>query len=111
MIACSSGGANRTFTTGLGVGLNAWHIMSGPGTFHPSHFDANGFQTIITLREGLKGWMWGRIRNPSRLLTPVPTDREDWHWDLFKDCDIYFIVLGPGDTGYVSMLRHLYEGR
>jgi hypothetical protein len=98
MVACSAGGVNRTFTTGLGVGLNAWHIMSGPGTFHTSHFDASGFRTIITVREGLKGWLWGRSRDSSSF-TPIPTDSDDWHWDLFQNCEVFFVVLGPGDTG------------
>ena len=43
MAACLSGGVINTFTTGLGVRLSAWHIMSGLGTFHTSHADANGF--------------------------------------------------------------------
>lgn len=101
MIACSSGGIGRTFTTGVGLGLNAWHIMSGPGTFHTSHFDASGFRTVIHVREGLKGWLWGRrqgFNGPLFPLVPLPGDGEEWHWTLFEDCEIYMVVLGPGDT-------------
>jgi len=99
MVACSSGGMNRTFTTGLGVGLNTWHIMSGPGTFHSAHFDASGLRTIISVLEGLKGWMWGRPWGSNHPWTPVPSDREDWHWSLFDNCEIFLVVLGPGDNG------------
>jgi hypothetical protein len=101
MIACSSGGISRTFTTGLGVGLNAWRIMSGPGTFHTSHFDASGFRTIITVREGLKGWLWGRRKGSNQSfapLVPLPGKGEDWHWHLLDQCEVYFVVLGPGDS-------------
>jgi hypothetical protein len=106
MIACSSGGINHALTTGLGVGLNSWHIMSGPGTFHTSHFDASGLRTIVSVREGLKGWLWGRHKG-SGMLTPIPSDSDDWHWDLLKDCEIFFVVLGPGDTAYVPLSSSL----
>jgi len=101
MVACSSGGVINTLTTGLGVRLNAWRIMSGPGTFHTSHPDANGFGTIIQVLEGLKGWLWGRPKGCDGPFFPLPWpgDGEEWHFNLFKNCDIYFVVLGPGDTG------------
>ena len=83
--------------TGLGVGLNAWYIMSGPGTFHTSHFDASGLRTIISVLEGFKGWLWGRRKGSIGPLVPLPAKGEDWHWGLFKDHHIYFVVLGPGD--------------
>jgi hypothetical protein len=101
LISCSSAGISKTLTTGIPVGLNTWHIMSGPGTFHTTHFDANGLITIIRVREGLKGWLWGRPRDPD---APIPTPGDDdgnltgWHWSLFDNCDLGFVVLGPGDT-------------
>jgi hypothetical protein len=101
MVACSSGEVNKTFTTGVGVGLNAWRIMSGPGTFHPSHFDANGLRTLIQVLEGLKAWLWGRPKGCDGPFFPLPLpgDGEEWHWSLFDNCDIYIVVLGPGDAG------------
>jgi hypothetical protein len=78
--------------------------MSGPGTFHTSHFDASGLTTIITVREGFKGWLWGRRKRSSGLTPPLvaaPSDQDDWHWDLFQNHDIYMVVLGPGDSAYV----------
>jgi hypothetical protein len=102
MAACSARRISSEFTTGVSVGLNAWHIMSGPGTVHTSHWDANGLMTIITVREGFKVWVWGRGKDtcdPEVPLVPAPGDREDWHWDLFANHDIYVFVLGPGDSG------------
>jgi hypothetical protein len=86
------------FTTGLGIGLNAWHIMSGPGTFHSSHFDASGLRTVIRVLEGFKGWLWGRRKGSNGHFVSFPGKGEDWHWSLFKNYDVYFVVLGPGDT-------------
>ena len=86
---------------GLSAGLNAWHIMSGPGTIHNSHWDASGLMTIITVREGFKIWLWGRRKQtcgPEAPLVSAPGDNEDWHWDLFANHDVYISVLGPGDS-------------
>lgn len=88
------------WTSGLPVGLNAWRIISGPGTFHTTHFDANGVMTIITILEGYKGWAWGRRKGSSGPLVPLPGDGDGWHWSLYDDYDIYLVVLGPGDTAY-----------
>ena len=99
LVACSSGGADATLTMGLSVGLNAWHVMSGPGAFHPTHFDANGLQTIIAMKEGFKAWLWGRRKRSSGRLVAHPGDGKDWHWNLFKDHHVYLTVLGPGDIG------------
>ena len=101
MVACSSGGVISDFTTGLGAGLNAWRIMSGPGTFHTTHFDANGLRTIIQVLEGLKGWLFGRPKGCDAPFVPLPLpgNGEDWHWSLYENCDLYFVVLGPGDCG------------
>src|SRR5260370_28725414 len=101
MIACSSGGINQTFTTSLGVGLNSWHVMSGPGTFHTSCYDASGFQTIKSMHEGLKGWLLGCPQGSTAQLTPIPNDCDDWHWGLFDNCEVFLVVLGPGNHGYV----------
>ena len=98
MVACSSGGISKTYTTGVGVGLNAWCIMSGPGTFHTSHFDASGLRTIIQVVEGFKGWMWGRRKGSDGPFVALPGNGEDWHWSLFDHHEVYFVVLGPGDA-------------
>ena len=110
LIACSSGGIDATLTTGLGVGLNAWYILSGPGTFHTSHWDANGLRTIISVREGYKGLLVGRHKGTGGPLVPLPGKGDDWHWSLFDDYDVYIAVLGPGDAGLVyvsSFLRSM----
>jgi hypothetical protein len=106
MAAASIGEISPTLTTGVAAGLNMWHVMSGPGTFHSSHVDACGFGTILRVREGLKGVLWARRRD-SRRLIPIPSDCADWHWDLLKDCDVYLVVLGPGDTGCVQQWSSL----
>lgn len=66
-----------------------------------SHFDANSLITVIRVREGLKGWLWGRPRDPDAP-NPLPVeqdaDLDSWHWSLFDNCDVHFVVLGPGDT-------------
>jgi hypothetical protein len=107
LIACSSGGADATLTSGVAVGLNAWRIMSGPGTFHASHWDANGLITIISMLEGFKLWLWGRRKGTRGPLVPLPGEGEGWHWSLFKDYDIYLVVLGPGDTGWAHVVYFL----
>ena len=73
--------------------------MSGPGTLHTSHWDANGLMTIISLLEGYKAWWWGRPKGTSEPLVQLPGEGNGWHLDLFKDYDIYLVVLGPGDKG------------
>jgi hypothetical protein len=73
--------------------------MSGPGTFHTSHWDASGLMTLISLLEGYKAWLWGRRKGTKGPLVPLPGKGDGWHWDLFKGYDIYIVVLGPGDTG------------
>jgi hypothetical protein len=77
--------------------------MSGPGTLHTSHWDANGLMTVITLLEGFKLWGWGRPKGTSGPLVPLPGEGDGWHWNLFEDYDIYLVVLGPGDSGCVYL--------
>jgi hypothetical protein len=101
LVACCSAGIDATLTSGVAVGLNAWRIMSGPGTFHTSHLDANGLITVITMLEGFKGWFWGRRKGTTGPLVPLPGIGDDWHENLYQDYDVYLVVLGPGDTGCV----------
>jgi len=50
--------------------------------------------------EGLKGWLWGCPKGCDGPFFPLPWpgDSEEWHWSLFENCNIYFVVLGPGDA-------------
>lgn len=98
-------GANFFVLGNRGQGLRKWIIASSCGSFHTVHVDANGLCTVVTVREGFKLWVWGVRKSGSSLPTPTPLvesteadGAEGWSWTMFDDCNVYAVVLGPGDT-------------
>ena len=91
--------ANAFVTGNRGHGLRKCIIASSCGTYHTTHYDANGVCTLVTVKEGYKLWIWGVRRSRSLLPTPLPKQGRfgSWHWALFDDCIVYAVVLGPGD--------------
>lgn len=71
--------------------------MSSPGALSTVHPDGNGLSTIVTVLEGFKLWVFGRKRTPGMHPLPVP-EGDMWWFNLFHDCELYAVVLGPGDT-------------
>src|SRR5712691_4863977 len=91
--------ANAFVIGNRGHGLRKWIIASSCGTYHTPHSDTNGVTTLVTIREGYKMWSWGvrRSRSPLPTLFPKKGRFGSWHWALFDDCIVFFVVLGPGD--------------
>lgn len=63
-------GANAFVGGNRGNGLQSFAIASSCGTCSLPHQDANGCSTIVTVREGLKLWVWGVRQSP--LPAPLP---------------------------------------
>lgn len=71
-------------------------IISSEGVYHTSHFDPNGFHTMLRVERGKKLVLLGVPRGGHGKITPYVTS----HWDLFADesLDIYLCLIEAGST-------------
>jgi hypothetical protein len=78
------------------VPVSPYTVMSAEGAWHPSHFDPNGFGTMLSMVRGHKAAIIAVPRD-SRVRIPPHLNN---HWDLVKrpDMDVYFIVIGRHQT-------------
>lgn len=97
-VACSTAGMISTVTVGRPVGITQWTIISAPGTYHPPHFDASGYHTLVQVLDGgSKLWAFAR-RRPAPTPTPHPGSTEtEWQWAAFDDCEVTLVALKVHD--------------
>lgn len=98
-VACSTAGLTSTITVGQPRGITQWTIFSAPGAYHPPHFDANGYHTIVQVVDG-GAKLWGFARDPEPFPRPTPlpgSSQRGWQWAAFNECEIILVVLKEGD--------------
>jgi hypothetical protein len=87
-----------TVTTGRPVGIIQWTIISAPGSYHPPHYDAGGYGTVLQILDGGAKLCAFAVPRKTPRTTPLPGDSaRGWEWPAFDNCDIILVVLKVGD--------------
>ena len=97
-VACSTVGLHSTVTVGWPIGIIQWTIISAPGSYHPPHYDAGGYGTIVQVLDGgAKLWAFAMPWLDPRP-TPLPgNSTRGWEWRAFDGCDVILVALKEGD--------------